>query len=67
MPCVEHGAIPLSADESMPVFRAIGMGIAIVILKLAMPDVLSGLEGTLVQFFDVAGHALTTIDSVISR
>ena len=35
----------------MGIFKAIGLGIAIVVLKLLVPDVMSGIEATLVSFF----------------
>jgi hypothetical protein len=37
----------------MGIFRALGLGLTIVILKLLLPDVMSGIEGTLVAFFGV--------------
>lgn len=37
----------------MGVFRAVGLGIGIIVLKLLLPDVMSGIEGTLVAFFGV--------------
>lgn len=37
----------------MRILRAVGLGVAIVILKLLMPAVMSGFEGTLVSFFGV--------------
>ena len=35
--------------QRMGIFKALGLGIAIVVLKLLMPDVFSGLEGARVQ------------------
>jgi len=35
----------------MGIFRAIGLGLGIVILKLLMPSVMSGFEGALSAFF----------------
>ena len=47
-------------------FRAIGFGITLVIIKVMMPDVFSGLEVTLVKLFavlqDSLGH-LPTLDT----
>lgn len=37
----------------MGIFRAIGLGIGIIILKLLVPEVFSALQTTLVTFFDV--------------
>lgn len=37
----------------MGIFKALGLGLCIVILKLLLPDVMSGIEGTLVAFFAV--------------
>ncbi len=51
--------------ERMPIFRAFGLGVAIVIHKLAMPEVVSGFETTLVQFFSVASHILDAADAAI--
>ncbi|HEY4512744.1 MAG TPA: hypothetical protein VJH63_03770 [Candidatus Paceibacterota bacterium] len=35
----------------MKILSAIGFGIGLIILKIIMPDVFSGLEHTLVKFF----------------
>ncbi len=45
----------------MGIFRAIGMGLAIVILKLLMPGVISGFEGTLSALFGVTEGVLTNL------
>lgn len=45
----------------MGIFRAIGLGVAIVILKLLMPAVMSGLEGTLSMFFGVTQLMLAQV------
>jgi hypothetical protein len=37
----------------MGIFRALGLGLVIVILKSLLPDVMSGFEGTLVTLFFV--------------
>lgn len=34
-------------------FRAIGFGITLVVIRVMMPEVFSGLEDTLVKFFQV--------------
>ena len=41
----------------MKILRAVGFGMALVILRVLMPEVFSGLEHTLVVFFS----SLTTI------
>lgn len=45
----------------MGIFRALGLGLVIVILKLLLPDVMSGIEGTLVAFFGVAESLLGSV------
>ena len=47
----------------MGVFRALGLGLAIVILKCLMPDVMSGLEGTLSSLFRITETILTNVES----
>jgi hypothetical protein len=42
----------------MGIFKALGLGLTIVILKLLLPDVMSGIEGTLVAFFSVTEKLL---------
>lgn len=37
----------------MGILRAIGFGIGLIILRVLMPDVFSGLESALVKFFSV--------------
>lgn len=41
------------------------MGLSIVILKLLMPDVVSGFEGTLVSFFGVTQTVFGHLDSAL--
>ena len=36
----------------MKIFRAIGFGLALVIIRLAMPEVFEALEDTLLEFFN---------------
>ena len=50
------------ADKGMGIFRAVGLGVAIVILKLLMPAVMSGFEGTLSSFFGVTQLLLANIE-----
>lgn len=47
----------------MGIFRALGLGVAIVILKLLVPEVMNGLEGTLVAFFGVTELVLSGVES----
>lgn len=46
----------------MGIFRAVGLGVAIVILKLLMSAVMSGFEGTLSAFFGVAQLMLAQVE-----
>ena len=50
----------------MGIFRAIGLGLTIVILKLLLPDVMSGFEGTLAQFFGLTKTILSNVQSNIA-
>jgi uncharacterized protein (DUF2236 family) len=45
----------------MGIFRALGMGLSIVILKALMPGVMSGLEQTLEALFGVTSTILVGI------
>ncbi len=36
----------------MKIFRAIGLGLALIIIRFLMPEVFSALEKTLLMFFD---------------
>ena len=51
----------------MGIFRALGMGLAIVILKLLMPDVMSGLEGTLTALFGITSAVLTQAQFALAQ
>ena len=42
----------------MGISRAIGLGLTIVILKLLLPDVMNGIEGTFTAFFSVTQTVL---------
>ena len=50
----------------MGIFKALGLGLTIVILKLLMPDVVSGLEGTLGSFFGLTQTIFSNIDANLS-
>jgi hypothetical protein len=50
----------------MGIFKALGLGLTIVILKLLMPDVMSGFEGTLSAFFGLTQTLLSNVDSNIA-
>jgi hypothetical protein len=45
----------------MGIFRALGLGLAIVLLKLLMPGVVSGFEYTLISFFGVTSALLASV------
>lgn len=47
----------------MGIFKALGLGLTIVILKLLMPDVMSGLEGSLSAFFGVTETLFSNVQS----
>lgn len=49
----------------MGIFKALGLGLTIVILKLLMPDVMSGLEGTLSSFFGLTQSLLSSAQSTL--
>ncbi len=49
----------------MKIFGALGLGLALVILKSIMPDVMSGFEGTLVSFFGITQSVLANVQSAI--
>lgn len=51
----------------MGVFKAVGLGLTILILKLLMPDVMSGFEGTLTAFFGVTETILTGVQSGLTQ
>ncbi len=51
----------------MGIFKALGLGLTIVILKLLMPDVMSGLEGTLSAFFGVTQEILLHVQGGLSQ
>ncbi len=55
--------MPLPKKRIMGIFKALGLGLAILILKLLMPDVVSGLEGTLSSFFGVTETVLANVQS----
>ena len=43
----------------MGILRAIGFGIALVVLRALMPDVFNGLEHALIEFFTALEKVLT--------
>lgn len=51
----------------MGIFRALGMGLAIVILQCLMPAVMSGFEGTLTALFGVTETVLTTTQASLTQ
>ena len=50
----------------MGIFKALGLGLTIVILKLLMPDVVSGLEGTLTSFFGLTQTIFSNVNANLS-
>ena len=52
--------------QRMGIFKALGLGIAIVVLKLLMPDVFSGLEGALVAVFGLVQTVMSNIQYNLS-
>lgn len=42
----------------MPMFRAIGLVIAIIAIRILVPKIFEGLEATLIAFFETVRHAL---------
>jgi hypothetical protein len=42
----------------MGIFKAVGLGIGLLILRIIMPDVFSGLEAALVKFFSVLADVM---------
>lgn len=46
----------LSRQTNMKIFRALGLGLAIVMLKFLMPPVFEGLEDALVALFQTVQH-----------
>lgn len=51
----------------MGIFKALGLGLAIIILKSLLPDVMSGLEGTLSAFFAVTKTILLNLQAGIAK
>lgn len=43
----------------MKIFRAIGLGLALIIVRIAMPEVFHALEETLLMFFNFFGTMFT--------
>lgn len=50
----------------MGVFRALGLGIAIVILKLLVPEVVDGFSSALSAFFALATTLFMSVESAIN-
>lgn len=51
----------------MGIFKALGFGLTIVILKLLIPDVMSGFEGTLTAFFGVTETVFGNVEYALSQ
>ena len=54
----EHCFKRLPKFSTMKIFRAVGLGVGLLILKIIMPDVFSGLEHALVKFFSVLADVM---------
>ena len=50
----------------MRIFRAVDLGLAIVILQFLMGEVFSAFENTLLKLFEVAQFVLSTAESQIA-
>lgn len=48
----------------MGILRAIGLAVAIIVLKLLMPEVFEGLEATLIALFSALQDAIVTSGDV---
>ena len=51
----------------MGIFKALGFGLTIVILKLLVPDVMNGIEGTLTALFSVTETVLERTQSSLAQ
>jgi hypothetical protein len=52
---------------AMAIFRAIGFGFFLIILRIVMPDVFNGLETVLIKFFQVLGNIMGQFPSDIGQ
>ena len=50
----------------MKILRVVGLGLAIIILRLLVPDIFHALEKTLLEFFNVLGTALSMGSKTLS-
>jgi hypothetical protein len=50
----------------MGIFKALGLGLTIIILKCLMPDVMNGLEGTLAALFSLTQTILIRVGEGMS-
>lgn len=51
----------------MKLFTAVGLGIAIIVLKLLMSDVFHAFESTLLALFDFSQHSIGMANHAVSR
>ena len=51
----------------MKILGAVGLGIAIIVLKLLMGNVFHAFENTLLSLFDFSQHMITNADHAVSR
>lgn len=51
----------------MGIFKALGLGLTIVILKLLLPEVMNGIEGTLTAFFSVLETVLLRSQAALAQ
>ena len=63
---VEQDISP-KAHTLMGIFKALGLGLTIVILKLLLPEVMNGIEGTLTAFFSVLETVLLRSQAALSQ
>ena len=64
---VEQREQPLIILKIMKLFSALGLGIAIIVLKLLMSDVFSAFENTLLSLFDFSQHMVANADQAVSN
>lgn len=62
---VEQSILP--ERTHMGILKAFGLGLTIVILKLLLPDVMNGFEGTLSAFFRVTETILLRLGSSLAQ
>lgn len=61
----DTGKSPLS-KIIMKIFRVLGLGLAIIILRSLLPSVFQAFENTLLAFFHLAGSVLGTAQGLLN-